>query len=340
MRILVIGGTRFVGRHIVAEALGRGHELTVLHRGQTGPDLFAGVEHLIADRDDDEALAKVLAGRSFDATVDVCAYVPRQVRTLATALGERGGHHVFISTVSVYDEPGAPGADESSTLLELDDAETEEITGETYGPLKVECERVAEASYESVAVVRPTYVVGPYDPTGRFTRWVDRIGRGGDVLAPGPREAPFQLIDARDQAVLVVGLAERGQAGAFNSIGTPVGYTFGDLLDEIVRTVGPDGTRLVWVDAAWLKDKGARPQPGGELQLPLWAEGEIEYVMAMSNTTALAAGMPVRPVADTVRDTAEWLRELAAAGGTPYRIPPLSDEAEAELLAAWRSVAE
>ncbi len=309
MRILVIGGTRFVGRHIVAEALGRGHELTVLHRGQTGPDLFAGVEHLIADRDD-EALAKVLAGRSFDATVDVCAYVPRQVRTLATALGERVGHHVFISTVSVYDEPGAPGADESSTLLELDE------------------------------IVRPTYVVGPYDPTGRFTRWVDRIGRGGDVLAPGPRQAPFQLIDARDQAVLVVGLAERGQAGAFNSIGTPVGYTFGDLLDEIVRTVGPDGTRLVWVDAAWLKDKGARPQPGGELQLPLWAEGEIEYVMAMSNTAALAAGMPVRPVADTVRDTAEWLRELAAAGGTPYRIPPLSDEAEAELLAAWRSVAE
>jgi 2'-hydroxyisoflavone reductase len=340
MRILVVGGTSFVGRHIVAEALGRGHQLTLLHRGETGAGLFQESEHLLADRNDAGAVAKSLDGRSFDATIDVCAYVPRQVRDLAGALGGRGGHHVFISTVSVYDDPAGPGADESSPLTELADKDTEEVTGQTYGGLKVECERAAQASYESLAIVRPTYVVGPFDPTGRFTRWVDRIARGGEVLAPGPRDVPFQLIDGRDQAELVVSLAERGQAGVFNSIGTPAGYTFGDLLDEIVATVGPEGTELVWVDGAWLADEGAQRRPGGDLQLPLWSEGETEYVMAMSNAAALAAGMPTRPVADTIRDTAAWLDELSARGESPYRIPPMTAEREAELLAAWRSAAE
>ncbi len=339
MRILVIGGTSFVGRHIVAEALGRGHELTLLHRGQTGAGLFGEAEHLLADRNDSEAVARALDG-SFDATIDVSAYVPRQVRELATALGGRGGHHVFISTVSVYDDPTGPGADESSPLVELADKSTEEVTAETYGGLKAECERAAQASYGSLAIVRPTYVVGPFDPTGRFTRWVDRIGRGGEVLAPGPRDAPLQLVDARDQAVLVVNLAEQGATGAFNSIGTTRGYTFGDMLDEIVTTVGPAGTELVWVDAAWLTDEGAQRRQDGDVQLPLWGEGETEYVMAMSNAAALAAGMPARPVADTIRDTAAWISELTEGGGTPYRVPPMSGDREAELLAAWRSTRE
>lgn len=335
MRILVIGGTKFVGRHIVDEARSRGHEVTLLHRGRTGAGLFKDAEHLLVDRNDTAAVRDALRGRTFDATVDVSAYLPRQVRTLAEALGDRGGHHVLISTVSVYEEPAGPGADESSALLELADDSTEEITDDTYGPLKAECERVAATAYpaERLAIVRPTYVVGPFDPTGRFTRWVDRISHGGDVLAPGPREDPINLVDGRDVAVLVLVLAERAVAGRFNAIGTGVHYTFGDMLDDIVAEVGPDGTRLIWADAQWLKDH--------DTYLPLWSEGSIEYLGAMSNAAALAAGMPIRPVSDSVRDTAAWIEDLVAAGGSPYRTAPLSAEREAELLTAWsESVAE
>jgi nucleoside-diphosphate-sugar epimerase len=333
MRMLVIGGTQFVGRHIVEEAMSHGHEIAVLHRGNTGAHLFPKAEHLLIDRNDASAVRDALRGRSFDATVDVSAYIPRQVRTLAEALGDRGGHHVYISTVSVYDEPARPGADESSPLLELEDKSTETVTNETYGALKAECERVAVASYpaERLSIVRPTYVVGPYDHTGRFTYWVERIHRGGDVLAPGPKESPIQLVDARDQAMLVVSLAERAVPGVFNSIGTPSPYTFGDMLEDIAGRVGPDGTRLVWADPAWLKER--------DVPMPLWPEGESLNIMAMSNTAALAAGLPTRPVADTVRDTWAWIEDLLADGESPYRTPPLSADREAELLTEWNGSA-
>jgi 2'-hydroxyisoflavone reductase len=331
MRLLVIGGTRFVGRYVVEAALARGHDVTLLHRGRTGVDLFDEAEHLLADRDDPAALTSVLAGREFDATVDVCGYVPRQVRMLAEALGGRGGHHVYVSSVSAYADPDGPGADESSPLAVLEDETTEDVMA-AYGGLKAVCERVAGELYgaEGLTVIRPTYVIGPFDPTGRFTRWVDRIRHGGDVLAPGPAEAPVQVVDGRDQAELMVDLAEKGRAGAFNTIGTAAPYTFADLLGEIVAAVGPADTRLVWADAGWLKDQGVDGH-----QLPLWSEGTIEHAMAMSNAAALDAGMPVRPVADTVRDTLAWIDEVDAGGGTVYRHPPLSAEREAELLTSW-----
>lgn len=327
MRILVIGGTRFVGRHVVEEALGRGHEVTLLHRGQTGADLFEKAEHLTADRNDEAALKQVLDGRSFDATVDVCAYLPRQVRTLAEALGSRGGHHVYVSSVSAYAEPPEPGAGEDSPLQVLENKDDEEITELSYGPLKAECEHDAERAYgaEHLTVIRPTYVVGPWDPTGRFTYWVDRIRRGGGVLAPGPREAPVQLVDGRDQAVLVVDVAEQAKAGAFSTIGTAPPYTMSDMLDEIVATVGPDGTRLVWADADWLKERGV-----GAGDLPLWSEGLMEYALQMSNAAAVAAGMPVRPVTETIRDTLAWIDQQ---GGDVYRTPPFGAEREAALVA-------
>jgi 2'-hydroxyisoflavone reductase len=327
MRMLVIGGTRFVGRYVVVAALARGHEVSLLHRGQTGSGLFPDAEHLTADRNDEAALASAVDGRSFDATVDVCGYVPRQVRTLADALGGRGGHHVYVSSVSAYAEPPEPGADESSPLAELEDTSTEEITDTTYGGLKTDCERAATAAYgeQNVTIIRPTYVVGPHDPTGRFTRWVDRIRRGGDVLAPGPQDAPVQVVDARDQGTAMVLLAERRTAGAFNTIGVAPPFSFGDMLDAIVDTVGPEGARLVWVDADRLAEEGV-----DGAQLPLWTEGGRENALAMSNEAVLAAGMTVRPLADTIRDTAAWIDQ---AGDAIYRTPPLSAEREAELLA-------
>jgi 2'-hydroxyisoflavone reductase len=329
MRLLVIGGTRFVGRYIVEAALARGHELTLLHRGRSGAGLFPQAEHLLADRDDGAALTSVLAGRTFDATIDVSAYFPRQVRVLAEALGGRGGHQVYVSSVSAYADPPTPGADESSPLAVLADETGEEMTDQTYGGLKAACERVARELYgaEGLTVIRPTYVIGPFDPSGRFTRWVDRIRHGGEVLAPGPADAPVQVVDGRDQAEVVVNLAEKARAGAVNTIGTAAPYTFGDLLGDVVAAVGPAGTRLVWADAGWLKQQGVN----GHL-MPLWSEGDLENAMAMSNAAALDAGMPVRPVTETARDTLAWIDEAA---GSVYRHPPLSAEREAELLQAW-----
>src|SRR5262245_16528973 len=217
MRMLFIGGTHFVGRAMVESAVARGHEVTLLHRGKTHEPAFEALEHLTADRNED---LSVLAGREFDATIDVCAYYPRQVKELADALDGRGGHNVFISTRSVYVDEQEYGFDESGPLIRLADPTTEEVTNETYGGLKVLCEEAAAEAYgdDNLAVVRPTYVVGPYDYTGRFTWWVRRLSEGGEVLAPGPADAPMQVIDARDQGDFMIKLVEDGATGPYNSV--------------------------------------------------------------------------------------------------------------------------
>jgi len=198
MRLLMIGGTRFVGRHIVEAALAAGHEITIFHRGRTGPELFPDVEHRLGDRTSD---LSALAEGEWDATIDTCAYVPRHVSELAQALSGRGGQHVLISSVSVYAQPDGPAYGENARLLGLDDPTVETGTNETYGRLKVLCERAALAAHgPSTFIVRPTYVIGPDDYTWRFPAWVKRIAQGGEVLAPGPAGDHSQYIDARDMA--------------------------------------------------------------------------------------------------------------------------------------------
>ncbi|MGN6334124.1 MAG: NAD-dependent epimerase/dehydratase family protein [Motilibacteraceae bacterium] len=300
MRILVVGGTRFVGRHIVDAALRRGHEVTLLHRGGgsgADADPFPQAEHLHADRDGD---LSVLQGRSFDATVDVCAYVPRQVRTLAAALDGRGGHHAYVSSVSAYAPPPGPGAMEDAPLAGLADPATEEVTGETYGGLKALCEQVAAEAYgPSLLVIRPTYVVGPYDPTGRFTYWVHRLARGGEVLAPGPQDSPVQVVDARDQGEWVVRLLEDGVSGTFNAVGTSPGYTFEQLLEDVAAAVAPEGTRLRWLGADQVAAHGLHDGRS----LPLWSgEDADRWISAVSNQKALASGLAPRPVQACARD--------------------------------------
>lgn len=218
MDLLIVGGTRFVGRHIAEQALARGHRVTLLHRGSTQAPTLGAAEHLLADRD---RLGGVLEGRSFDATIDACAYWPGQVRSLASALDGRGGHYVYISSASAYAETSTRGGDESLPLARIgtDDPDSLAMGPDTYGPLKALCEKASTEEFGAVTstIVRPTYVVGPHDHTGRFTWWVDRISRGGAVACPGPADHPMQLIDARDQASWVVGLAERRVSGAFHS---------------------------------------------------------------------------------------------------------------------------
>ncbi len=330
-RLLFIGGTRFVGRHAAAAALAAGHDVTLLHRGVTGAALFPEAEHLHADRNED---LSILAEGEWDATIDCCAYVPRQVRMLAGALGGRGGHYVHVSSVSAYASPPPAGVrDETMPLASLDslpDPATEEITNETYGPLEAACEEAALEAFGAgqVAIVRPTYVVGPYDSSYRFTYWVERVARGGRILAPGPAGNPFQAIDARDLGAFLVHLAEGRVLGAFHAVHPAPPFSFGELLDLVVSEVAPGGTELVWVDAAFLLDHGA-----GWSDLPMWAGEEPDRELgALDPGRALAAGFTPRPLAETVRDLhrAEVESPTSTAGTVG-----LAPEREAELLDAW-----
>ena len=300
MRLLVIGGTRFSGRQ------GGVDEVAVFHRGEHAPEGIPGTTDVRGDRDTD--LAGLAAGE-WDATVDMCAYLPRHVRELADALGGRGGHHLLVSSISAYRTPTDPGADEDAPTWVPAGPSVTEVTGETYGPLKVACEQVAHDRHAHVTISRPSYVVGPLDPTGRFSWWVDRIGRGGDVACPGPADAPLQCVDARDLAAFHLRLLEDGTTGTFHVATPDGGRPFGEVLDEVVSVAGAPGTRLVWRDPEQLQAQGAEPGTW-----PLWHPDDADHgLMQVATARARDAGFVARPLADTVRDTADWLATPAGA---------------------------
>lgn len=328
MRVLVVGGTRFVGRHLVEALLRGGHDVTVFHRGRSGAALFPDADHRLGDRDRD---LSALADGAWDATVDVSAYVPRQVRTLAEALDGRGGRYCYVSTISVYADPPGPGITEEAPLVELDDPAVEEVTAGTYGGLKAACERVAAGLLGPALVVRPTYVVGPHDYTGRFPYWVLRLAEGGEVLAPGPAAAPFQLVDARDLAAFTVSQLEHEATGVFTVAGPPPPFSWGELLEGVAAAVAPTGTTLTWVDEAFLLAHGITDR-----DLPLWGGGDPGvWVMAADPSRALAAGLAPRPLAETARDTLVWARSDSSAA--PAQGVGLSRADESALLAALRA---
>ncbi|MEU4834833.1 NAD-dependent epimerase/dehydratase family protein [Streptosporangium sp. NPDC023615] len=320
MRILIVGGTRFVGRHITEAALAAGHEVSLLHRGRTGAELFPGVERLTADRDAD---LSVLRGRSWDATVDVSAYLPAQVTALSGALST--GRYAFVSSTAVYRAPEAPGFTEDSPLAELDGPVPESVTNETYGPLKVLCERAAADAFgASALVVRPTYVIGPDDYTGRFTYWVNRIARGGEVLAPGDPADPVQVVDARDLAAWIVSMLERERGGVFHAATPAPPFSFGDLLETVAAEVGPAGTTLTWVGQDFLLAEGESGR-----SLPLWSEGDaFRAVNTADSSAALAAGLDPRPLRRSIRE----IREAESSFSVPGTLTP---GREAELLSRW-----
>lgn len=327
MRILIIGGTAFVGRHIAGAALAAGHDVTLFHRGRTGADLFPQATHLTGDRDHD---LSALAAGQWAATIDVCGYLPRQVRSLARALGGRGGRHVFISSTSAYRTPVAPGFTENAPLAELADPATQEITDQTYGGLKAACERaVAELhSAAGLTIVRPTYVIGPHDRSGRFTWWVERLARGGTVLAAGPPGDPIQVIDARDLASWIVALISRSVTGTFHATSPAPPFSFGDLLGAIAAEVAPAGTRLTWVGRDFLVAAGET-----DVSLPMWPGGDSERdINAADPAAAMAAGLTPRPLRQSVAEIhAHELR-------SPTQMPPgvgLAPAREIDLLARW-----
>ena len=254
MRILVIGGNRFVGRAIVESAVAREHQLTVVHRGSGPDDPFSEATHIHLDRDGD---LSALSSGDWDATVDACAYLPRQVASLADALGTRGGHYTYISSVSAYADPKGPGITEDADLAVLDDPSTEMRTDETYGGLKALCERAAATRFpNSLLIIRPTYVIGPHDYTMRFPTWVQRIEVGGEIVAPGKPDDPMQYIDARDQAEFIVDHIESRTHGVFHTAAPSPPFGFGEMLDAIASVVAPMGTSFRWIESDELRDRG------------------------------------------------------------------------------------
>jgi nucleoside-diphosphate-sugar epimerase len=327
MRILFIGGTSFVGRHTVVAALARGHDVTLFHRGVTGADLFPEAEHILGDRATD--LGR-LRGRTWDAAVDVCAYRPSEVRSVVETIGDAFDRYVYVSTCSVYRPTGAASVTEDSPLWnegDLPDPGSEEVTAGSYGPLKALCEREARAAFDGrLSIVRPTYVIGPYDPTDRFTTWARRGAGDAEILQAAPPEASIQLIDGRDLGGFTLDLAEGRAAGVFNGVGPAEPLEMGRMMAACLDATG-GGATVTWVDPAWLTGQGVDV----EREIPLWATPEDHEVMRADPSRSLAAGLTLRPLVETIRDTVAWDRHR----GLPPLRNALDDERQAELLRRW-----
>lgn len=323
MNLLIIGGTTFLGPALVAEALASGHRVTLFNRGKSSPEPVLGVELIRGDRETD---LDRLAGRSWDAVIDTCGYVPRLVKLSAEALSGSVGCYAFISTLSVYPLQGAANRAESAELLTLDVDSVEEVTGETYGPLKVLCEAEVQAAFpERSLIIRPGLIVGPRDPTNRFTYWVTRTAKGGPAIAP-PAAQPLQFVDVRDLAVFTLRRIEARATGIYNVTGPAERLTFGELLPLIKRALTSE------VQFHHVSDEFLRENDVGEfMQLPLWInEALAESFMTFNIDKALGDGLTYRPIARTIRDTYEWAMTLPEDAPKPADLPR---EKELSLLA-------
>ena len=348
MKLLVIGGTKFLGRYVIESALARGHEVTMFNRGVRDPTLFPEIERLRGDRNRD---LSALEGRSWDAVIDTCGYTPGMVSRSASLLADAVGHYTFVSSLSVYKNFAQPAPDETrpvGTITEeqLREAEQSEPTpdgipaqayGEAYGPLKALGEQAAERAMPGrVLNVRAGMIVGPHDYSDRFTYWVRRAARGGEVLAPAPPGQRVQLVDVRDLADWLVRAAEERVAGTFNATGPDYALTFAGMLEACARA-GDGDARVTWADDEFLLAAGVGPW----VELPFWlpdSPGEPEdagandYFFQVNCDRAMAAGLRFRPLVETARDTLAW--DAARPQDAPLRAG-LAAGREAELLRAW-----
>ncbi|HEX6904575.1 MAG TPA: NAD-dependent epimerase/dehydratase family protein [Thermoanaerobaculia bacterium] len=322
MRLLVLGGTKFVGRHLAEAALAGGHQVTLFHRGRTNPGLFPEAEHLLGDRGGDLA---PLRGRRWDAVLDVNGYLPREVKASTDLLADAVERYVFISTISVYASFKTPGLREDSPLEQPlpEDDEADEVSSDDYGRLKVRCEELVEESFpDRSLIVRPCIIVGPWDHTGRFAYWVERAARGGEVLAPGRPDRPVELIDARDLAAWVLRMTEGRTTGLFNATGPRDVLAMREMLETCRDATGGDAA-FTWIPDDFLDER--------EVKLPFWYPEEKEGYNLTDHSRATSQGLSFRPLEETVRDVHAWV------AGDPARQPDkLSPEREAELLREWR----
>ncbi|MCH7564760.1 MAG: NAD-dependent epimerase/dehydratase family protein [Gemmatimonadetes bacterium] len=342
LSILILGGTGFIGPHMVRYAQSRGHTLTLFNRGRTNTHLFPEVEKLKGDRDGD---LLALEGRTWDVVIDNSGFVPRLVRDSAELLHGSVGRYIYVSSVSAYADFETPGFDEDYTLGTMEDNTVEEVTGATYGPLKVLCEQAVQEIYGAAAtIVRPHYIVGPGDSTDRWTYWPVRVAEGGEVAVPGTPTDPIQFIDARDLTGWMIRLAEDDVGGVYNGVGPEHLLTMEAMLAVARDASGSDAT-FTWMDADFLGDQNA--------SFPIWsaATGETAGLHQTSGARARQAGLTYRPLDETIRDTLAWWAEqdderrsqMRAGFRMRPEVPggPTSMEAmmagEVSLLERWRA---
>lgn len=329
LRLLILGGTGFIGPHLTEQALARGWQVTHFNRGKRMPDGIAGVEHLQGDRD---GQLDALKGRKWDAVIDNSGYVPRIVRMSAELLAPNVGQYLFVSSISAYADFRKPN-DEDAPVAKLKDESVEKIDGETYGGLKALCEQAAQKALPGRSiVVRPGYIVGPLDPTDRFTYWPVRATRGGEMLAPGTPQDPIQVVDARDLSAWMLDLVAGRRFGVYNAVSAPGQFDMGDVIDESVKAAANPDTRVTWVPANFLQE-----QLKEEPDMPPWSppEGAFGGASLTSTKRAQQTGLKIRPLADTVRDTLAWHRTRPADRQAKLRAG-LDAEKEKAILAAWR----
>ncbi len=337
-KILVLGGTAFIGPHFIEQALARGHEVTMFNRGRTNTDLFPEVEKLVGNRfpETDDGLkaieAAIAGGRRWDVVYDTSAYVPRVAKASAELLADACDHYIFISTLSVFADRSVD-VTEDSPLGKLEDETVEQVTGASYGPLKALCEQAVEAAMPGrVANVRPGLIVGPGDRTDRFSWWPYRIGQGGETLAPGFGENPIQVIDVRDLSRWAIQIAEEGTVGVYNTVGMASVVTFEEFLHGCKIVLGTDNT-FTWVDQQFLLDRNVRAYS----EIPLWIPREDPPYGTAQCQKAMAAGLTFRPLGATIRDTYDWA--VAREGHERWRAGMAADR-EAKILSEWHTRAD
>lgn len=341
MKILIIGGTIFLGRHLIEAALARGHQITIFNRGHHHPDLYPEVEKLRGDRSRDVA---ALHGRRWDAVIDTCGYVPGVVRKSAQLLGNAVEHYTFISSCSVYANFDLAATDEHapvSTITSEQLSEAEKINtgerataityGEMYGALKALCERAAEEAMPGrVLNVRAGLMVGSYDYSDRFTYWVHRVAQGGEVLAPGQPDRRVRIIDVRDLAEWMIRMTEMRQSGIYNATGAEDGLTMEGLLKEC-RTVSGSAATFIWASEKFLLEQ----RVGAWSEMPLWLPEAYNGIFHVNNDKAIATGLTFRPLSDTIKDTLAW---DATRSSNIERRAGLKSVREQELLRAFSSI--
>ncbi|MCC7010937.1 MAG: epimerase [Planctomycetes bacterium] len=331
LRVLVLGGTRFIGPCIVDAALRRGHAVTLFNRGQTNPELFPQCEKLRGDRDGDQ---RALEGREFDVVIDTWTDAPRHVRSAAMLLRDHVAQYVFVSSLNAVADLSKPGVDETAAMTALEPEHENSTDAAHFGGRKARCELLlAELMPGRATVLRPGLIVGPRDGSDRFTYWPVRVARGGEVLAPGSGDDPTQFIDARDLGEFVVKLCEERVMGLFHVVGPRERLTMRELLETCSDACASDA-RLTWVDTRFLLERQVAPWTDLPAWLPSLEEGQGFWTL--DNSKALAAGLRFRPLERTVRDTLDWWSTLPAERRAALK-RGLTPERELELLAAWHA---
>jgi nucleoside-diphosphate-sugar epimerase len=327
MNILIIGGTRFLGRHLAESALARGHNVTFFNRGKSNPGLFPQIETIVGDREHD--LDK-LAGREWDAVIDTCGYFPRIVRLATASLESSASRYVFISSISVYPDAILKkiGIDESDTVGTMEDESVEEITNETYGPLKALCEKTVQDIFgaERTLIIRPGLIVGPNDISDRFTYWPVRVARGGEVLTPEKPSVPVQIVDVRDLAAFTIKLIEADASGIYNATGPDYELTLGQML-ETCKQVSHSDADFKWASVDFLNQNKVEAWS----DMPVWIPDNEENAgfSRVNISKAINAGLTFRPLNETIRATLDWASTRPA--DYEWRVG-LKPEREQELL--------